>query len=101
MWHSTLNPGLYEPERAESALRLMHAAGYNTVRIVVDCCREGNNAGDPKGGVSRAYLENVIDFLKRAEANQINDKAHGLALGVGEPRERRAAAGGGGYGSAR
>jgi hypothetical protein len=70
-WHSTLNPGLYEPERAEAALQAMGAAGYNVARIFVDCCREGNNAGDPKGGVSLAYLENVIDFLNRAHANGI------------------------------
>jgi hypothetical protein len=60
----------------------MHAAGYNTVRIFVDCCCEGNSAGDLKGGVSLAYLRNVIDFLKTAEANQINDKAPGLAQGL-------------------
>lgn len=71
LWHSTLNPGLYEPERAEAALQAMHAAGYNLVRVFVDCCREGNNAGDPKGGVSQAYLAIVIDFLNKAKANQI------------------------------
>ncbi len=71
LWHSTLNPGFYEPERAEAALQAMHAAGYNTVRIFVDCCREGNNAGDPQGGVSQLYLENVIDFMNKAKANEI------------------------------
>jgi hypothetical protein len=71
LWHSTLNPGFYDPERAETALQAMHAAGYNLVRIFVDCCRAGNNAGDPKGGVSFAYLENVIDFLTKAKVNQI------------------------------
>ncbi len=71
LWHSTLNPGFYDPARAEEALRQMHAAGYNVVRVFVDCCREGNNAGDPKGGVSLAYLENVIDFLNKAKANEI------------------------------
>jgi hypothetical protein len=63
LWHSTLNPGFYDPERAEAALRGMHADGYNVVRIFVDCCRENNNVGDPSGGISSAYLENVIDFL--------------------------------------
>lgn len=71
LWHATLNPGLYDPERAESALKAMHAAGYNVVRIFVDCCREGNNAGDPKGGVSKPYLKNVIDFMNKAQANEI------------------------------
>jgi hypothetical protein len=49
----------------------MHADGYNVVRIFVDCCRENNNVGDPSGGLSSAYLENVIDFLERAMANQV------------------------------
>jgi hypothetical protein len=71
LWHSTLNPGFYDPERAGAALQAMHAAGYNIVRIFVDCCREGNNVGDPAGGISTAYLENVIDFLMKAEANEI------------------------------
>lgn len=72
LWHSTLNPGFYEPERAESALAAMHALGYNVVRIFVDCCRPGTNAGDPAGGVSQTYLANVIDFLTKARANEIH-----------------------------
>lgn len=71
LWHATLNPGYYDAERAEVALQAMRAGGYNVVRIFVDCCRPGSNAGDPKGGVSYAYLENVIDFLKRAKASEI------------------------------
>jgi hypothetical protein len=70
-WHATLNPGFYDPEEAEGALQRMHALGYNVVRVFIDCCRPGSNAGDPKGGVSRAYLENVIDFLNKAWDNQI------------------------------
>jgi hypothetical protein len=71
LWHSTLNPGFYESERAEAALQTMHTSGYNVVRIFVDCCREGNNVGEPMGGISTAYLENVIDFLEKAKANEI------------------------------
>lgn len=71
LWHATLNPGLYDPERAEAALREMHSAGYNVVRIFIDCCREGNNAGAPGGGISKPYLQNVIDFMNKARANDI------------------------------
>jgi len=71
LWHSTLNPGFYEPERAERALQAMHAAGYNVVRVFIDCCRAGNNAGNPAGGISTAYLENVTDFLEKAKASEI------------------------------
>jgi len=71
LWHATLNPGFYEPERAEAALQAMQAEGYNVVRVFVDCCRKGCNAGDPRGGVSSAYLANVVDFLNKAKAHQI------------------------------
>ena len=71
LWHSTLNPGFYDPERAEASLQAMHAAGYNVVRIFVDCCREHNNVGNPAGGISSAYLANVIDFLEKAKASEI------------------------------
>ena len=67
LWHATLNPGFYDPELASESLSSIHAAGYNVVRIFIDCCREGNNAGDPKGGLSQPYLDNVIDFLHKAE----------------------------------
>lgn len=71
IWHSTLNPGFYEPERAAAALQAMHAAGYNVVRVFVDCCRKGSNAGSPRGGVSEPYLLNVIDFLEKAAENEV------------------------------
>jgi hypothetical protein len=41
------------------------------VRAFIDCCRTGNNVGDPAGGVSQAYLDNLIDFLERAAAYEI------------------------------
>ena len=71
MWHSTLNPGFYDPLEADRALAHMQAAGYNTVRVFVDCCRTGNNVGSPAGGVAPAYMENLVDFLDRAAAHQI------------------------------
>lgn len=71
LWHSTLNPGFYDPERADKALQELHALGYNVVRIFVDCCREGNNVGDPRGGISTAYLDNIIDFINKAKENNI------------------------------
>jgi hypothetical protein len=71
LWHCVLNPGFYDPARAEAALRKMHADGYNVVRIFVDCCRTGSNVGDAAGGLSSAYLDNVADLLQRAKANGI------------------------------
>ena len=36
VYHSTFNVGRYEPARAERALRLMHASGYDVVRVFLD-----------------------------------------------------------------
>jgi hypothetical protein len=71
LWHSTLNPGYYQPLAAELAFARMHGEGYNTVRAFVDCCRSGNNIGDPGGGISSEYLDNVVDFLERAADHDI------------------------------
>lgn len=70
-WHSTLNPGYYDASRADDALRQMSAEGYNTVRVFVDCCRTGNNVGDPQGGLAVEYLDNLLDFLNRARSHGI------------------------------
>jgi cellulase (glycosyl hydrolase family 5) len=71
LWEATLSPGFYDPALAEEALQQMHADGYNVVRVYVDCCRTSNNVGSPSGGISSAYLDNVIDFLDKAKANDI------------------------------
>jgi hypothetical protein len=71
MWEETLAPGMYDPDLAEQALREMHADGYNVVRVVVDCCRPRKNIGNFGGGISQAYVTNIIDFLKKAKASEI------------------------------
>lgn len=71
LWHSTLNPGFYDSQLAQESLQAMHQAGYNIVRIFIDCCREGNNAGDPNGDLSQPYLDNTLDFLMKADAAEM------------------------------
>lgn len=71
MWEETLNPGFYDPKLAEVALQQMHADGYNVVRVGVDCCRPASNVGSSSGGISTAYMDNIVDFLKKAKANDI------------------------------
>jgi hypothetical protein len=71
MWEETLAPGMYDPDLAEEALREMHADGYNVVRVTVDCCRPRKNAGNPSGGISYTYVDNIIDFLEKAKAYDI------------------------------
>lgn len=68
--HSTFNVGLYDAAHAESALATMQTNGYNVVRVFLEgCCQ--NTIGDPAGGLSSAYLDNVVDFLGRARAHAI------------------------------
>jgi hypothetical protein len=71
LWQSTLSPGHYDAPRAEAALQEMRAAGFNVVRVSVDCCRPERNAGDPAGGVSAAYVANAVDFLRRAQQHHL------------------------------
>jgi hypothetical protein len=70
-YHSTFNLGTYDPERAEQALRDMQADGYNLVRVFLNgACRE-ECIGAASGGLSAAYVANVADFLRRAQAHEI------------------------------
>jgi hypothetical protein len=71
MWEETLAPGYYDADVVELALRQMHADGYNVVRVNVDCCRPGKNAGNPRGGISSPYVDNIVDFLNKAKANDM------------------------------
>jgi hypothetical protein len=69
-YHSTFNVGLYDGNRAETALTEMQTDGYNTVRVFLNgCCQ--NSIGDPAGGLASSYLGNVVDFLARAKAHGI------------------------------
>ncbi len=67
IFHSTFNPGEYDPERAEAALERMAAEGYNTVRVFLDewCIAEDN------GRLSTRYVDHLADYLARAKANGI------------------------------
>ena len=70
-YHSTFNVGLYDPALAEETLRRMHADGYNVVRVFLNGnCRTGC-IGDPAGGISEAYIANVVDFLRKAKAREM------------------------------
>ncbi len=70
-FHSTFNVGLYDAAKAESALAAMQANGYNIVRVFLDGCCVSGALGDPAGGISSAYVANVVDFLNRAKTHGI------------------------------
>ncbi len=70
VYHSTFNVGLYDATRTETALALMQTRGFNTVRVFLNGCCVGS-IGDPAGGLSSAYVANVVDFLERARHHAI------------------------------
>jgi hypothetical protein len=68
--HSTFVAGLYDANRVESALATMQTNGYNVARVFLEgCCQ--STIGDPAGGLSSAYIANVLDFLQRARTHGI------------------------------
>ncbi|MBN1815895.1 MAG: hypothetical protein JW828_00955 [Sedimentisphaerales bacterium] len=65
----------YDPLDAEAMFRLLARYGYNTVRVFI-IGRSGGNPGiggdyDTTVGLYEPYMQNVIDFLRRARANGI------------------------------
>lgn len=70
-YHSALNVGLYDANAMDTALTVMEANGYNTVRMWLNGCCHDNTLGNPAGGLSSAYLANVVDFLQRAKNHNI------------------------------
>jgi len=70
--HATFTIGMYDTLRTESALATMQASGYNVVTVPITGCCIGT-IGDPAGGLSKAYLQNISDFLQRA-------KTHGIVV---------------------
>src|SRR3989442_146114 len=71
VYHSTFNPGLYDPARVEAALTTMQADRYNVVRVWINHCCATGAVGDPGGGISATYVANVVDFVSRARARGI------------------------------
>ncbi|MDQ7064218.1 MAG: T9SS type A sorting domain-containing protein [candidate division KSB1 bacterium] len=64
------SPRFYDSGKVTSALQQMREQGYNTVRVFVDNC--GSDCiGDPAGGLSAAFLDNIADFLQLAKAHKI------------------------------
>lgn len=70
-YHGVFNVGVYDPSQIEQALHKMYLDGYNVVRVFLNpMCRDGC-IGNTEGGLSSAYIANVIDFLKKAKTYNI------------------------------
>jgi hypothetical protein len=69
-YQSAWNPGRYDSERTREAFAAMHADGYNVVRVFIStCCAEA--IGDPAGGLTPEYLDNMVDMLRLAEEYEL------------------------------
>ncbi len=66
-YHSTFNVGLYDPTLAENALQTMDSNGYNVVRVFLTGNCKNDCIGDSDGKLSKGYVANVVDFLRKAE----------------------------------
>lgn len=71
IYHSTFNEDLYDPAEVEENLRLLHADGYNVVRVFINHCTCDHSIHDDIERLSSAYIANMADFLEKAKANQI------------------------------
>ncbi|MBU1297917.1 MAG: cellulase family glycosylhydrolase [Bacteroidetes bacterium] len=69
-YHSTFNVGLYDTVRTAQALKKMKHYGYNVVRVFLNHFCDGG-IGDKNSHLSHIYMNNVVDFLRRAKANSI------------------------------
>lgn len=72
-WHATFNTDLYDRERMETALSQMQTMGANTVRVWIWGHQDehGYTGAETSLGLNPEYMENVMDFLRRAAAHDI------------------------------
>jgi hypothetical protein len=65
--------GVYDHNRTQDDFEALSAAGYNTVRIVMDGCTTGDGCiGLENGeGLNPAYLDNMVDLMNLAKETGI------------------------------
>jgi hypothetical protein len=67
----TLSTDYYDPDRIEADLARMEAWGYNIVRIMPETCGATGCVTGLSGGVRGEYVDNLVDFIRRAKAHGI------------------------------
>ncbi len=65
--------GVYDHNRTQADFSALSAAGYNTVRIILDGCTSGNGCiGVQNGqGLNPGYLDNIVDLMNLAKASNL------------------------------
>lgn len=72
-WDALFNTSFGQLDKAKEDLKELRASGYNMVRVFVNLCW-GNVPGcmgNPEGGLSAEYMDNMVTFLRYAEQNDI------------------------------
>ena len=65
--HILFDPGKYNSSIVQATLDQFKRDGYNSVRIFISFI----NIGNPTGGLSPEHMDNIADFMKRADANNL------------------------------
>jgi hypothetical protein len=67
------NTAFGELDQVDAELRQMAELGFNTVRVWKNACwgGVGGCVGDPAGGLSAGYLNNIAEFLHMARRHGI------------------------------
>ncbi len=65
--------GVYDHNRTQADFTALSAAGYNTVRIVLDGCTSGTGCigMENEPGLNPAYLDNIADLMGLAKGNNL------------------------------
>jgi len=65
--------GVYDHNRTQADFSVLSAAGYNTVRIILDGCTTGDGCiGLENGqGLNPAYLDNIVDLMNLARKSNL------------------------------
>ncbi len=65
--------GVYDHSRTRADFSAISAAGYNTVRIILDGCTSGDTCiGVQDGqGLNPAYLDNIVDLMNLAKETNL------------------------------
>lgn len=68
---TTLSVGLYDVDLVEADLARMEELGYNIVRIMPETCGATGCITGLTGLVRADYVENLVDFMRRAKSHGI------------------------------
>jgi hypothetical protein len=70
LYHSTFNPGYYDPARVQVDMQAIAKSRYNVIRVFFNAATTGGIISKADS-LSDDYLKNFVDFLKKAKENKL------------------------------